>query len=244
MTAKTVLITGAARRIGRAIAQHMHGLGWDTLLHCRKSRDEAQQLADELNAARADSAHVVVADLADANDLQQLIKDAPAWRGHLDALVNNAADFFPTPINDCDEAQWDTLMNVNAKAPFFLALGLRDTLKARKGAVVNIVDIHSDRPLKGYALYSASKAAFASVTRILARELAPEVRCNGVSPGAVLWPEVEDYETNHRAIIQRTALKREGEPEDIARTVAFLICDAPYITGQILAVDGGRTLGN
>lgn len=244
MRAKTILITGAARRIGRAIARHMHGLGWDTLLHCRQSRADAQQLVAELNVARADSAHVLEADLSDADALRKLVDEALAWRDGLDALVNNAAAFFPTPLDACSPAQWDALMDANAKAPVFLALGLRDALKASGGSVVNIIDVHAERPLKNYALYSVSKAALAMATRALARELAPEVRCNGVSPGAVLWPEDGDSEANRKAVIQRTALKREGEPADIAKAVAFLVCDAPYITGQILAVDGGRTLSN
>lgn len=246
-TTKTVLITGAARRVGRAIALRMHALGWNTVIHCRHSGDDANQLAETLNAERKDSARVVCADLGDADAVQQLADEVSA-RGDLDALVNNASAFFPTLLADYDAQQWrkhwDELMRVNAGAPLFLALGLREALKARKGAVVNIVDIHADRPLKDYGLYSVSKAAMAMVTRVLARELAPHTRCNGVSPGAVLWPEVEDYETNHKAIIRRTALKREGTPEDIAGAVAFLLTDAPYVTGQIIAVDGGRTLSN
>lgn len=250
MATKTVLITGAARRVGRAIAERMHALGWHAIIHCHRSQDEARQLADTLNAERANSASVVCADLADAQAVQRLVDELGA-RDDLDAIVNNASAFFPTPLADYDaydaqqwQANWDALLSVNAKAPLLLALGLRETLKARQGAVVNIVDIHADRPLKDYALYSISKAAIAMATRVLARELAPQVRCNGVSPGAILWPEVKDYETNHQAIIRRTALKREGTPEDIAKAVAFLLRDAPYITGQIIAVDGGRTLSN
>ena len=214
------------------------------MLHCLNSIDEAEELAAGFNRQRGDSAVVCRADLRVGRELQKLADHAVSWRGRVDALVNNASAFFPTPWETISEDQWDILMNSNVKAPLFLARRLGGALRSRGGCIVNIVDIHSDRPLKKYAVYSISKAALAMLTRVLARELAPEVRCNGVSPGAVLWPEVEDYETNHKAIIARTALKREGRPEDVAQAVRFLICDAPYVTGQILAVDGGRTLSN
>lgn len=241
---KTVLITGGARRIGRAITGYLHTHGWNVIIHYRRSADEAATLAEHLNRQRARSATTLCADFRNSDALKMLADNALAWQGRIDALVNNASAFFPTPIDTIQEEQWDTLIGSNVKAPLFLAHCLRNELKAHKGSIVNIVDIHSDRPLKNYAIYSISKAALAMLTRVLARELAPGVRCNGVSPGAILWPEVQDYEANHRAIIARTALKREGTPEDIAKAVKFLLCDAPYITGQILAVDGGRTLSN
>ena len=221
-TDQVALVTGGARRIGRAIVECLHACGWNIVIHCRRATDDANALAERLNHLRADSATVRSADLRDHRTLKTLATEAISWRGRMDALINNAAAFFPTPVATVTEEQWNTLMDGNVKAPLFLAQHCHDALKACNGSIVNIVDIHADRPLKKYAVYSASKAALAMLTKSLAREFAPKVRCNGISPGAIMWPEIADDDTNHQAIIARTALKREGQPDDIAKAVEIL----------------------
>lgn len=240
---KVALVTGGARRIGRALVAALHGAGMEVVIHCRASRAEADALAAELNARRPASACVLAADLNDLASLRALARDAVAWRGRLDALVNNASNFYPTALDALREEDWDALLGVNLKAPLFLSAALAPELRARRGAVVNIIDIHAERPLAGYPVYSVAKAGLAMLTRALARELAPAARCNGVSPGAVLWPEDDgNSERRRQEIIARTALKRQGSPADVAAAALFLIRDAEYVTGQILAVDGGRTV--
>lgn len=239
---KVALITGAARRIGTAVARTLHAQGMNVALHYRASGDEARRLRDELEAVRAGSAVIVQAELRETARLTELVQEAAQAWGRLDALINNASAFFPTPVGAVDEAQWDELIGSNLKAPFFLAQAAAPLLGAQRGCIVNITDIHGERPLRGYSVYSISKAGLVMMTRALARELGPDVRVNGVAPGAILWPEHGTDENAQADILARTALKRQGEPEDIARAVLFLLRDAPYVTGQIIAVDGGRSL--
>ena len=239
-----VLVTGAARRIGAVIARELQRAGASVVLHCRGSRDEADRLAAQLNAARAGSAAVVQADLLDLDALPRLVDEAARAFGRLDGLVNNASSFHATPFGSIDAEQWNDLMGSNLRAPLFLAQAAAPHLKRARGAIVNIVDIHSERPLPGYLVYSIAKAGLAGLTRALALELAPEVRVNGVSPGAILWPEASGhFEDGERdRITSQTPLERIGDPADVAGAVKYLLLDAPFVTGQILAVDGGRSL--
>ncbi len=240
---KVALVTGAGRRIGACIAKTLHEAGINVVLHCRRSQSEARVLAEDLNGARRDSACVLSADLCRPEEVRELARAALArWR-RLDALINNASVFRETALGDPDEAQLDELIGVHLKAPFFLAGQLAAELRRRKGCIVNLTDFYAAHPLKNHAAYCATKAGLAMLTRSLARELAPEVRCNAVAPGAILWPEGDD-EPRRREIMRRTALGRAGEPADVARTVLFLVTAAGYITGQTIAVDGGRTPGD
>ena len=238
---RVVLITGGARRIGAAIARELHAAGLDVIVHCRRSRADAEALTDELNARRPDSARPLQADLLDPQAPEALAREAHAWRGRLDFLVNNASTFYPTPVGEITMAHWDDLMGSNVRAPLFLTQACTPALRASGGAVVNIVDIHALRPLSGYPVYSAAKAGLHALTQSLARELGPEVRVNGVAPGAILTPEDPANVAPHEAMVERTALKRPGDPADIARTVRFLLLESPYITGQVIPVDGGRS---
>ncbi len=238
----SVLITGAARRIGAAIARRLHGAGMNLNLHYRHSRAEAEQLAAELEATRPDSVQLLQADLLDTARLPELVDACVERWGRLDVLVNNASSFYPTPLDTATEDQWDELLGSNLKAPFFLARAAVPQLRAHHGAIVNLVDIHAERPREGHPIYSAAKAGLQSLTRSLARELRPEVRVNAVAPGAILWAEGGDDPDTQRAILERVALNRLGDPDDIARAVLFLVRDGGYITGQTLAVDGGRNL--
>ena len=240
--APVILVTGAARRVGAAIARELHASGACVALHYRRSADEAEMLAAALNALRPASAFAIGGDLAQDGVAERVARQALARHGRIDGLVNNASTFFPTPIGAIDRAAWDDLMGSNLMGPLFLSQALAPALKASGGAIVNIVDIHAERPLRGYPLYSAAKAGLAGLTRALAIELAPEVRVNGVAPGPIDWPEDEQFSPAERQeIIDHTLLKRTGSARDIARTVRFLLFDAPYVTGQILAVDGGRS---
>jgi pteridine reductase len=241
LSGRVVLVTGAARRVGSTIARHLHAQGAAVALHCRSARAEAEALAAMLNAARAGSATVVQADLLDTAALPALVAAVLAHWGRLDGLVNNASSFFPTPVGAIDEAAWHDLVGSNFKAPLFLAQAAADALRAGNGAIVNITDVHAERPLKGYPLYSAAKGALLTLTRALAVELAPAVRVNAVAPGPILWPDDEQFGDAARAdIVRHTLLKREGSPEDIAAAVAYLLT-ATYVTGQVINVDGGRT---
>jgi pteridine reductase len=239
---KNVLITGAAKRIGAACARLLHSEGYNIFIHYRTSSAEALQLCAELNAIRANSAKLKAADLLKLSELTALAEDAQQAWGGIDVLVNNAAVFYPTDVHETTEAQWDELLGSNLKAPFFLASALIDSLTVRQGCIVNIIDIHAERGLKNYAVYSISKAALAAMTKMLAKELGAAIRVNGVAPGAILWPEHDLSEAEKQEILQRVALGRIGEPADIAKAVLFLIKDANYMTGQILTVDGGRSL--
>lgn len=239
---KCALITGAAQRIGAAIARLLHAQGMDILIHYRSSAAAAQALQAELEDRRPGSVSLLQADLLDSASYRPLIDGALAFRGRLDLLVNNASSFYPTPFENAGEAEWDDLIISNLKAPFFLSQAAAPALRERQGAIINLVDIHAERPLKRYSIYSIAKAGNAMLVKSLARELGPEIRVNGIAPGAILWPEQGLDEALRLEILDRTALKRPGTPQDIARTLLFLLRDAPYITGQIIAVDGGRTL--
>jgi pteridine reductase len=241
---KVVLVTGGAKRVGAAISRRLHGAGAAIAVHYRTSRDEALALVAELNELRPGSAEPVQADLLHTQDLPKLVQQTVHHFGRLDAVVNNASSFFPTPLGEITDAQWDDLMGANLKAPLFLAQAAASELRRNHGAIVNIVDIHAERPMHGHLLYSVAKTALSGLTRALAQELAPFVRVNAVAPGVILWPEGEEWqeEERRRKIVAHTLLKREGEPDDIAKAVQFLLSDAPYITGQIIAVDGGRSI--
>ena len=245
LTGKTLLITGAARRIGAEIVRMLHAEGMNIVLHYRNSRSEAEALQKELEANRPDSVSLVQGDLLDVSVMPRLVEETIQRWGRLDVLINNASTFYSTPVGSITEEDWDKLVGSNLKAPLFLIQAAADELRKQQGCIVNIIDIHAFRPLKGYPVYSPAKAGLKTLTESMARELGPEIRVNGVAPGAILWPEQEEaYGEQHLEIIERTALKREGEPQDIARTVLFLVKDAPYITGQIIPVDGGRMLAH
>lgn len=244
MQGKTVLVTGGAKRIGAAIVRRLHAAGANVAIHCRGSLTEALALRAALNEVRADSASVVQADLQEVAALPGLIAEVVRQFGQLDALVNNASGFKPTVFEQMNESHWSELMGANLKAPLFLAQAAAAELRRRHGCIVNIVDIHAELPMQGHLLYNISKSGLAGLTRALAQELAPQVRVNGVSPGINVWPESGEWQDaeKRRKLVAHTLLKREGEPEDIAKAVHFLIADAPYITGQVIAVDGGRSI--
>lgn len=243
LSGKTALITGAARRVGAAIARALHGAGASVVLHYRSSAEDAAELAQELNRARAGSASLVSGDLLELDTLPALARSAAEAFGGLDVLVNNASTFYPTPVGDITEIDWDDLIGTNLKAPLFLSQAVAPALHANRGLIVNLADIHGMRPLRRHPVYSIAKAGLIMLTRSLARELGPHVRVNAIAPGPVLWPE-DGLDTALQAeIIDRTALKRPGSAEDVARAVLFFATEAPYITGQVLAIDGGRSVG-
>jgi pteridine reductase len=241
MRDQVVLITGGARRVGAEIARALHAAGSNVLIHYRTSASAAIALADELNKTRPHSTAIHAAQLLDPQAPDQLIAATLRAFGRLDILINNASTFYPTPIGQITPAQWDDLMGSNLKAPLFLSQAAAPSLRAQRGLIINMIDIHALRPLKAHPVYSAAKAGLAMLTRSLARELGPEIRVNGIAPGPVLWP-ADMEEPLKREIIDRTALQRHGSPQDVARTALFLAKDAPYITGQIIAVDGGRSI--
>lgn len=236
------LITGAGRRVGAVTARTLHAAGYDLALHYRHSADDARALADELERRRGGSTLLLQAELADLPALPALIKQLLAHYGRLDALVNNASAFFPTPLGTATPQQWDVLFASNAQAPFFLSQAAVPALREARGGIVNMVDIYAERPLAEHALYCMAKAALAAMTRSLALELAPEIRVNGVAPGAVLWPSDGKPYADQQAMLARTPLQRAGTPDDVAGAVLWLLRDAPYVTGQIIRVDGGRSL--
>ena len=240
---KTALITGAARRVGAQIARALHGAGANVVLHYRSSAEDATRLAEELNAARPNSAALAECDLLDVAQVKNLPASAQQAFGGLDILVNNASTFYPTPVGDITEIDWDDLIGTNLRAPLFLAQAAAPLLHERAGLIINVADIHGLRPLRRYPVYSIAKAGVIMLTRALARELGPHVRVNAVAPGPVMWPEDGLDEALQKKITQRTALKRPGSPEDVARVCLFFATGAPYVTGQILAVDGGRSIG-
>jgi pteridine reductase len=237
-----ILVTGAARRIGAAIARKLHASGARVVLHCHRSRDEAERLADELNGARERSCAIVQADLLDVDQLGVLVEEAAQVFGRLDALVNNASSFYPTPFGAISASEWEDLTGSNLRAPLFLAQAAAPRLRESRGAIVNLVDIHAERPLKDFLVYSVAKSGLAGLTRALALEMGPEVRVNGVAPGAILWPDGDEHfaPSEKSRILEQTPLARIGSPEDVAGAVKYLLFDAPFVTGQILAVDGGR----
>jgi pteridine reductase len=237
-----VLITGAARRIGATIARVLHASGARVALHCNRSRVEAERLAAELNAERAGSCVVVQGDLLDVASLPRIVDEAGNAFGRLDGLVNNASSFYATTMGTISEHDWNDLIGTNLRAPLFLAQAAAPRLAAAQGSIVNLVDIHAERPLQNFLVYTVAKAGLAGLTRALALELGPDVRVNGVSPGAILWPDGGEHfaPAERERILAQTPLARIGTPEDVAGAVKYLLFDAPFVTGQVLAVDGGR----
>jgi pteridine reductase len=244
LTGKTALITGGARRVGAEIARTLHGHGMNLVIHYRGSRDDAHALKTELEKRRPQSVALVQADLLDTARLPGMVDEAAAAFGRLDALVNNASSFYPTPVGEATEHQWNDLIGTNLKAPFFIAQAAFPHLRKTHGCIVNIADIHAERPIKRYPIYSAAKAGLVMLTKSLARELAPEVRVNAIAPGTIMWPEgeAEVSDAQKQEMLARIPLKRSGSPDDIARTALFLIRDATYVNGQVIAVCGGRTV--
>lgn len=243
LAGRTALVTGGARRVGAAIVRDLHAAGAQMVVHYHRSGDEAAALVAELQALRPGSARALQADLLDVATLPRLIADAAQFSGRLDLLVNNASSFYATPLGQITIAQWDDLLGTNLRAPLFLAQAAAPLLRANQGLIVNLVDIHGMRPLPDYTVYSLAKAGLIMLTRALARELAPDVRVNAIAPGPVMWPEAGMDEQRQRAIVDRTLLKRAGSPEDIAKAIRYFAIDGTYVTGQILAVDGGRSTG-
>jgi len=243
MHGKVVLITGGAKRVGAASARLLHAAGANLMIHYRSSATEARALQDELNAVRENSVALIQADLLDIGGLPALVKQTVVTFGGLDVLLNNASSFYPTPVGSIGEEDWIDLMGSNLKAPLFLSQAAAPELKKRRGCIINITDIHADRPMKSYVVYSIAKAGLVGLTKSLARELAPEVRVNGVAPGPILWPDDDANfdEVSRQRIISHTMLKRAGDPSDIALAVRFFAMDTHFVTGQILAVDGGRS---
>jgi pteridine reductase len=243
LAGKAALVTGAARRVGAAIAQALHAAGASVVLHYRSSAEEAAALAQQLNDLRPGSAALAQCDLLDAGALAAMAHTAATAFGGLDILVNNASSFYPTPLGDIDEDDWNDLIGTNLKAPLFLAQAAAATLRERGGLIVNLADIHGMRPLRRHPVYCVAKAGLIMLTKSLARELGPQVRVNAIAPGPVMWPEDGVDEALRAKIIDRTALKRIGSAADVARAVLFFASAAPFVTGQILAVDGGRSIG-
>ena len=241
MQGKVVLITGGAKRVGAATCRRLHSAGANLMLHYRVSAGEARLLQAELNHQRKDSVALIQADLLDIAKLPAMVEQTVQSFGRLDALVNNASSFFQTPVGEITAAAWEDLIGTNLRAPLFLSQAAAPALKKSLGAIVNITDIHAERPLKNYVVYSVAKAGLVGLTRSLARELAPEVRVNAIAPGPILWPDDESFdELSRQRIISHTPLKREGTPEDIAKAVHFLLAEATYVTGETINVDGGR----
>jgi pteridine reductase len=241
---KAVLVTGGAKRLGAAVCRRLHAAGMKVLVHYRSSAEQALALERELNERRAGSCALVHDDLLAEGAAGRLVAAALEAFGRLDALVNNASSFYPTPVGEITERAWEDIVGTNLKAPLFLAQAAAPELRRNRGCIVNIVDIHAEFPLRHHPVYVAAKGGLAALTRALARDLGPEVRVNGVAPGTILWPEAETWrdEAARRRIVERTVLRRVGEPEDIARAVEFFLAHAPYVTGQVLAVDGGRSI--
>jgi len=242
LTDKVVLVTGGARRVGAAIARHLHSLGMKLALHYRHSETSAHALQAELLNQRQDSVLLLQADLLHTPKLTRMVQQVIEYYGRLDVLINNASTFYPTSIGKTEEKEWEELIGSNLKAPFFLSQTAAPHLTTTQGCIINLVDIHAQRPLKSHPVYSTAKAGLVMLTQALARELGPKVRVNAIAPGAILWPENEMDEVTKQRIISNIPLRRHGEPQDIAKTVAFLIQEASYMTGQIITVDGGRTL--
>ena len=239
---KTAMVTGSAKRVGAVIAQTLHQAGYNVIIHCRLSRQAADDLAETLNSERPDSAKVIQADLNNETIYNSLVEQAYRCWNRLDVLINNASSFYPTPIGSITLNDWDNLINSNMKAPLFLAQAATPYLRKTQGCIINMADVHAQRPMKEHTVYCAAKAGLAMLTMSLAKELGPDIRVNGVAPGAILWPENDMPEHTKTLILERTSLKRPGQPIDIARTILFLARDADYITGQIIAVDGGRSI--
>ena len=241
MKNKTVLITGAAKNIGAVIAEELHSCGMNVIVHYNNSEEEARELVKKLNTNRHDSAISIKADLEKEGHYIPLVNTALNFKGRIDVLINNASAFYQTSLNNLNIKQWNELININLKAPLFISQLAAKSLGENKGCIINITDIHASNPLKDHTIYCISKAGLVTLTKSLAKELAPNIRVNGISPGAITWPNNMDNKTKEN-IINQTILKKKGNAEDIAKTIVFLINDADYITGQILNVDGGKTL--
>ena len=239
---KTVLITGGAKRIGNQIAHLLHASGYNIMVHYRSSSNAANILVNELNNERENSAASVQGDLIDIDAIPNIIEQTIDTFGRLDVLVNNASTFYPTPIELIEIDFWNDLVGSNLRAPAFMVKSAAKHLRESNGCIINIVDIYAQKPLSNHPLYCSAKAGLEMLTKSLARDLAPEIRVNGVSPGAILWPEQGNSEVTQEDLLERVPLKRMGEPNDIAKTVRFLIDEGTYITGQIIAVDGGRSV--
>ena len=238
---KTVLITGAAKRIGAALAKHLHQEGMNVIVHYHRSAKEANELVRELNKIRHDSAITIQADLSHKEYYQAIIETAEQFKGNLDVLINNASAFYPTPVADLTNEDWHDIIDVNLKAPLFLSKLAAPLLRNSKGCIINLTDIHALRPLAQHSIYSISKSGLTTLTESLAKELAPSIRVNAIAPGAILWPEEIDEE-GKKSILNQIPMRKIGDTEQIAKAVSFLIKDADYITGQIINIDGGRSL--
>ena len=241
---KVALVTGSARRIGADTVRTLHAAGANVVVHYRHSSKDAKKLFLELNNLRDDSCFLVQADLNNIKKIEEMVDSIIKKMGRLDILVNNASTFYPTKVGEITENDWDDLMGSNVKAPLFLSQAVVPYLKLTQGGIINIVDIHGIRPMKNYPVYSMAKSALLMLTQSLARELGPDIRVNGVAPGAILWPEQAENESDQEELLSKTALKRMGTPQDIAKTILFLVRDADYITGQVIPVDGGRVLNH
>ena len=239
---KTALITGAAKRIGASISRNIHEAGYNVGIHYNSSEKDAKKLCEELNAKRAGSAQIFKADITKVSDAKSLVNSFLKWGGKLDLLINNASSFYPTPIGSVTEENWNDLIGTNLKGPLFISQEASVSLKKNKGSIINLVDIHIKSPPKDHAVYIAAKAGLEILTRSLARDLAPEVRVNGISPGAILWPEGELDAATKDKILDSIPLKRKGNPQDISDCVLFLVNSASYISGQIISVDGGKSI--
>ena len=240
---KWALITGGSKRIGAKMAETLHDVGINIAIHFNSSSDSATELCAQLNAKRADSSITLKADLTNQEALEHLVPSLIEQTHRLDVLINNASTFYPTPIQSITLTDWDDLMGTNLKAPLFLCKYAAEHLIKSSGVILNIIDIHAKKPLKDHSIYGSAKAGLATLTRSLAKDLAPDVRVNGISPGLILWPEDEPPEDIKNNILEQIPLKNPGTPEDIAQCALFFIQDAPYATGQIIAVDGGRSIG-
>ncbi|RDV27518.1 pteridine reductase [Alteromonas aestuariivivens] len=236
-----VLITGAARRIGATLARHMHQAGYRVIIHYQHSASQASLLADELNAQRPNSALTLSADLCDINQVESLAERASTAFGQVDVLVNNASSFYPTPVGNITAQDWHLLVGSNVQGPLFLSQALLPSLRREGGSIINLIDMHIDRPLPKHSVYCLAKSALASLTRSLANELAPAVRVNGIAPGAILWPERELDDAEKNALLATVPLGKLGDPQAIAQALDYLL-KADYVTGQILYVDGGRSI--
>lgn len=243
LQSKVALITGGAHRIGAALARALHAEGMRLVIHYHSSEVAAHALQEELHKLRPESVMLVRGDLGAGERLaRNLVFETVEAFGRIDVLINNASQFYPTELGQATEAQWDELLGVNLRAPFFLAQAAAPHLKKQGGSILNIADIYGERPLPGYPIYSVAKAGLIMLTKVLARELGPEIRVNGIAPGAILWPQTGFDEMSKQRVLSRTPLKRSGDPADIARAALFLIRDAGYVSGQIIAVDGGRSV--
>ncbi|MDP3212148.1 pteridine reductase [Methylotenera sp.] len=241
---KVILITGGAKRVGATMCRELHKHGARLMIHYNTSMAEARALQAELNLLRTNSVAIIQGDLLNNNVLPTLVSETVNQFGKLDVLINNASTYYPTDLGQINEENWQDLIGSNLKAPVFLAQAAAPELRKNHGCIINITDMHIERPKKGYIVYSVAKAGLVTLTKSLAHELSPEVRVNAVAPGPVQWPESNPQfdEVYRQRVINQTLLKRVGEAEDVAKAVKFLIYDAPFITGHVLAVDGGRSL--